>query len=116
MTGGGRRSGSPLVGRPAGLCQGWPLLLGSPLGPTTFCTLSRDARRTQGSSRDSRGVLGLSSGGVDGRRQVGRAAAAAAATAWWHSGLGSSRRCVEGRQALTKALRHGVCSYRVGCG
>lgn len=52
-TGGGRRSGSPLVGRPAGLCQGWPLLLGSPLGPTTFCTLSRDASHTQGSSRDS---------------------------------------------------------------
>lgn len=35
-TAGGRRSGSPLVGRPAGLCQGRPLRSGPPLGPTTF--------------------------------------------------------------------------------
>lgn len=55
-TAGGRRSGSPLVGRPAGLCQGHPLLSGPPLGPTTFWGLAIDRGHPLGCSRDSGGV------------------------------------------------------------
>ena len=71
-TGGGRRSGSPQVGRPAGLCQGRPLLSGPPLGPTTFRTLIRDDGHPLGRSRDSGGVCCPSGGKADGRRGVGK--------------------------------------------
>jgi len=69
---GGRRSGSPLVGRPAGLCQGRPLLLGPPSGPATFFTPFRNARHSPDRSRGSGEVFDPSGGKVDGRRRVGR--------------------------------------------
>ena len=67
-----RRSGSPPIGRPAGLCQGRPLLLGSPLDLTSLYTLLGDAGHRLGCSRDSVGVCRSNGGKVDGRRRVSR--------------------------------------------
>lgn len=101
-TAGGRRSGSPLVGRPAGLCQGRPLRSGPPLGPTTFRVLLTDERHPLGCSRDSGEVCCPGGRKAAGRRRVGREAAAA--TAWWYGSTGASRECVVGRRTRWKPL------------
>lgn len=69
--GGGRGTGSPRIGWPAGRCQGRPSLLRLPLGPTTFLLPHGGASNSMGCPRGSRGARRSRGWGAAGRREGG---------------------------------------------